>query len=350
MDFKKKLGMMIVSFIPVMALTQSVLADENQYSQKVEEDIVNHLNSNLLPTDISTPASLGQIPIKNAGFETGNTTGWEIYVPVGGIGQVVSSHSRFCPPPPVESPFDGNYFLELKTDGPGSYTTAAQFVVLGAGDRLYGAAIFDSADYWPFTDDASVRIYYHTLDGLQLVAEPWKREADDCSQIESWTPWSWTAPQAGLYAITYRVINAIDSEVDSYALFDSAVCSKSDQLVCDHNFLGTNGPDIIIGTTGSDIICGRGGNDEIIGLGGNDLICGGDGEDELYGGEGNDILYGGNGEDELYGGKGNDLLYGGDKTTPDWLYGGKGNDTCVTERGSSKNSCEFAITEANLPK
>ena len=339
-------------FIPMISLVQPTWAEEDPYQQQVETDIINYLNSNSLSnSDLGIGAvdlgvaNLGQILIENAGFETGNTTGWDIYIPQGGIGQVVNSHDTACFPFNTESPFDGDYFLELKTDGPGSYTTAAQFLVLGSGDTLYGAAIFDSDDAFPFIDNANVRIYLLKPNGFKLVAEPWEREANNCGTVESWTTWSWTASKAGLYALTYRVTNAEDSEVDSYALFDSAVCTKTQQLLCDPAFLGTNGADIILGSPGVDIICSRGGDDEIIGLGGDDLLCGGPGKDEIYGGEGQDILYGGDDEDELYGGKGDDLLYGGDKTTPDMLYGGTGNDTCIAERYSKKRECEIKITE-----
>ncbi len=89
--------------------------------------------------------------------------------------------------------------------------------------------------------------------------------------------------------------------------------------------IGTDGPDILYGTTNNDVILAKGGNDIAYGNSGNDTLDGGDGWDVLLGGAGNDTLLGGNGTDALYGGGNNDVLNGGDGA--DVLYGGAGNDT-----------------------
>jgi Ca2+-binding RTX toxin-like protein len=74
---------------------------------------------------------------------------------------------------------------------------------------------------------------------------------------------------------------------------------------------GTDGDDVIVGTTAADTIYG---------LGGNDLICGApdgattDGGDTIYGGDGDDNIVGMLGNDTLYGEGGNDGLVGGDFT------------------------------------
>ena len=71
-----------------------------------------------------------------------------------------------------------------------------------------------------------------------------------------------------------------------------------------HQIIGTEGDDIIVGENkeefidggaGDDIIDGRGGADVIVGGDGNDMIDGGKGHDELFGGDGNDIIEGGEG-------------------------------------------------------
>jgi Ca2+-binding RTX toxin-like protein len=75
--------------------------------------------------------------------------------------------------------------------------------------------------------------------------------------------------------------------------------------------VGTNGNDIIYGTSEADEIYGGNGNDIIFGYEGDDQIAGGNGFDELYGGEGDDQLLGENGKDTLDGGEGADELNGG---------------------------------------
>jgi hypothetical protein len=155
--------------------------------------------------------------VTNLGFETGDTTGWTLVVPYGGSAKVVTSHQGNSS---TYSPRDGNYFLELKTDGPGSYTTASQTVTLNAGDKLSGWAAFNAQDYLPFNDDASVQIYEPS--GV-LIATPWYSDVAIVGNYGDgpWDSWSWTAPADGAYTLRYCVANAGDNVVDSCALFDA---------------------------------------------------------------------------------------------------------------------------------
>ncbi|MBM3240012.1 PEP-CTERM sorting domain-containing protein [Candidatus Poribacteria bacterium] len=152
----------------------------------------------------------------NPGFETGDTTGWTLTIPSGGSALAVPSHisdlySIYGPA--------GSYLLELKTDGPDSYTTASQSVTLNAGDTLEGWAAFDAWDYLPWNDNASVQIF-DAIGGL--IAQPWYSDVSIVGDYGDgpWTYWNWTASVGGTYTLTYRVANAGDDAVDSYALFD----------------------------------------------------------------------------------------------------------------------------------
>jgi Ca2+-binding RTX toxin-like protein len=53
----------------------------------------------------------------------------------------------------------------------------------------------------------------------------------------------------------------------------------------------------LTGTEGNDLILGSSGADTIDGLGGNDCILGGGGDDSITGGDGNDVCLGGAGTD-----------------------------------------------------
>jgi hypothetical protein len=152
----------------------------------------------------------------NGSFETGDTTGWTLTVPVGGSALVVTSHAGNSS---LYMPVEGNYFLELKTDGPGSYTTASQMLTLSTGLQLSGYAAFDANDYLPFNDDASVQIF----DALgNLLATPWASNVAAVGDYGDgpWTAWHWVVPADGTYTLTYRVANALDGALASYALFD----------------------------------------------------------------------------------------------------------------------------------
>lgn len=117
--------------------------------------------------------------------------------------------------------------------------------------------------------------------------------------------------------------------------------------------VGTDGDDVLDGTSGRDVIVGMAGDDVIRGLGSNDVICGGggadtidggNGDDRLAGGTGNDTIKGKTGQDRILGGMGDDTLRGhrgddrirqGHHQGDDHLDGGPGNDTLVDRRGSN---------------
>lgn len=94
---------------------------------------------------------------------------------------------------------------------------------------------------------------------------------------------------------------------------------------------GGDGNDILSGGDGADTLNGDDGNDTVLGHDGDDTMDGGDGNDHLEGGDGNDILVGGGGSDNLYGGDGNDILIA-DGDDGD-LMGGDGDDEIRMDAG-----------------
>ena len=103
---------------------------------------------------------------------------------------------------------------------------------------------------------------------------------------------------------------------------------------------GTDGDDLVVGTTAnntldgganSDVVLGDAGDDTIRGGGNRDILRGGSGNDSLSGGDAADIILGGSGDDVLEGDAGNDLMLGG--AGNDSLMGGTGNDTLIGGAG-----------------
>jgi Ca2+-binding RTX toxin-like protein len=90
---------------------------------------------------------------------------------------------------------------------------------------------------------------------------------------------------------------------------------------------GTNGNNVLVGTSAADSINGLGGNDLILGARGDDTIHGGPGNDALSGGSGVDSLYGEDGTDVLVGGLGADLLDGGSDNDYIFAAGDSASDT-----------------------
>lgn len=98
------------------------------------------------------------------------------------------------------------------------------------------------------------------------------------------------------------------------------------------NFSGTDGIDVIIGTSANDSFSGRAGNDVFTGEAGNDRLNGGAGDDVFTGDAGNDSLNGGTGDDIFTGDAGNDSLNGG--ADKDILVGDFGRDTLTGGAGA----------------
>ncbi|WP_433201059.1 calcium-binding protein [Dactylosporangium sp. CS-047395] len=102
---------------------------------------------------------------------------------------------------------------------------------------------------------------------------------------------------------------------------------------------GTNGDDLIIGTSGPDRIYALLGDDVVCGGDGNDLIYSGvptpDGEytdrDHVDGENGSDEIHGGADQDVLRGGALDDVIWGDDES--DTIYGGPGNDYILCNGG-----------------
>ena len=96
------------------------------------------------------------------------------------------------------------------------------------------------------------------------------------------------------------------------------------------NRIGTEGDDVLDGTTGPDGFLAQGGNDRVKALGGADGACLGGGRDTAAGGGGKDRLNGEAGKDRLNGQGGRDRL-----------RGGPGKDTCIGGTGRDRAACEI---------
>ena len=95
---------------------------------------------------------------------------------------------------------------------------------------------------------------------------------------------------------------------------------------------GTGGPDVIRGTSDSDVLNGRGGNDVLTGLGDSERLLGGPGDDRLTGG---------GDRDRLLGGAGNDRINAARDDHRDVVSCGSGVDTVVADRSDSvAGDCE----------
>lgn len=117
----------------------------------------------------------------------------------------------------------------------------------------------------------------------------------------------------------------VDRGIDAIHFADGSIWDRSDleSLILPPTILGSEGDDLLTGTSQNDLIQGLGGHDHLHGG-----HAGGD--DTLVGGHGDDSLHGGLGRDTFIGGPGNDAMVGDDiNFEPTFVYG----DTYVLARG-----------------
>ena len=103
--------------------------------------------------------------------------------------------------------------------------------------------------------------------------------------------------------------------------------------------LGTEGPDLLTGTSAVEEIRGLGGNDVILAGMGADALFGGSGNDRLNGQSGGDVIFDRHGNDVLQGSSGPDTLDARDRRRGDQLLGGPGTDQCRRDRGDIMRNC-----------
>lgn len=174
-----------------------------------------------------------QAALVNAGFETGNLTGWSTSLS-GGTATVVNSNSTTYFTNATYLPPEGNYFLAIESGNADVWQTAYQSVALAAGETIEGVAAFDWGDYLPYEDGARVRIldaagaeiavpFY--LDGSLTPGTQKAFGEPDSGFNGPWTAWSWTAASAGTYTVEFGARNTLDSggPNQTFGLFDAHV-------------------------------------------------------------------------------------------------------------------------------
>jgi Ca2+-binding RTX toxin-like protein len=95
--------------------------------------------------------------------------------------------------------------------------------------------------------------------------------------------------------------------------------------------MGTNGNDVLLGTSRSAVVCAVGGSDVIITHAGDDIV---------FAGGGNDVVIVDGGDDVVYGEAGNDVIVAG--AGDDTVDGGPGLDVCTGGPGADAiTNCEI---------
>lgn len=162
--------------------------------------------------------------LQNFGFETGDFTGWAqgsygTYEVVTGFTASIEVGNSY-----YYTANEGKYFAKLTAGLCDVATTVAQAGYLDAGDTWAGVAAFFAMDYQEYNDRAYVAVYQLTTSTVV-----WSKSISEVGDYgyTLWQEWAWTAPQPGMYALVYGVVNVQDSQCSSYGLFDAGPLAPS---------------------------------------------------------------------------------------------------------------------------
>ncbi len=161
--------------------------------------------------------------------------------------------------------------------------------------------------------------------------------------------WSYQAEGLGPVTIHYQITDGTASvqQTAHFSVVETAPITGTDGddllvgtsciddidgLAGDDNIDARDGSDTVDAGDGNDNIVGGSGDDTIFAGRGNDIVLAGLGDDHIFGGAGDDRLYGEEGRDSIFGDAGNDLLSGG--ADGDILHGGAGNDALKGDDGN----------------
>jgi hypothetical protein len=165
------------------------------------------------------PGPAGAVTFYNAGFETGDFSGWTLS-PLED-GQVVSSHASYNGLTAWQ-PAEGDYFA-LVTAGDLT-TTLSQQIQAQAGDSLSFWWFFDGHDYGIYNDSVS----YSILDGTG--SQVGGRTLASIATVGNYgnTPWTeetYTFQTSGAFTFNYQVSNGFDDALSSQAGLDMSEAS-----------------------------------------------------------------------------------------------------------------------------
>ncbi len=141
------------------------------------------------------------------------------------------------------------------------------------------------------------------------IAAPGSSSSDDFGGPTPTVDLRRTSPAINAGAAAAREPTSAASRDDSAAAATSARWELTRCRGVVINSVGTNGPELLIGTSRADGFLALGGADTVRALGGNDGLCGGGGPDRLEGGGANDLLDGEGGRDTCLPGGGRNRLF-----------------------------------------
>jgi hypothetical protein len=143
-------------------------------------------------------------------------------------------------------PFEGNYFLTLRTGSDSTepyYAKVWQTITVDACSTLIGAYFFGTYDWLEWNDYAEIKLIPVTdpnLHELELVHVS-VQDVGDYNSMKGWERFAYTfdTNESGTYYLTIAIYNVLDEKITSYFAVDGLVLCES----------GSNGGDINLDCT-----------------------------------------------------------------------------------------------------
>jgi len=174
------------------------------------------------------PSTASAATIINAGFETGDLTGWSVNAPAAGLVSVVSSATALGAGP-TYLPQEGNFFAKLLTGtGQDLSTVLSQTFDMLAGETFSFRTAFDTSEApgSSFNDKGSVGVFNIT-DAINTTLYSKSVSSVVPSGSEPWTYITFTAPTDATYFFSASVKNVGDNIIPSALYLDLAVPEPS---------------------------------------------------------------------------------------------------------------------------
>lgn len=195
--------------------------------------------------------------IPNGSFDANSTlpTSWEID-PSGIPPEIRQIFSTFENPYPSNMevnlpPFDGQYFLLLKSDArshsQANFSQISQKITVRAGQRITGAYFFSTGDYIPYDDTATIKLIPDPCSnpvGLTEITLA-KKSVGDVGSYQTMQGWQkftndFNDANAGTYTLILRVADAIDN------IYTSRLAVDGLKIECNYVLAGDINSDCVV--------------------------------------------------------------------------------------------------------
>ncbi|MBB2687797.1 UNVERIFIED_ORG: Ca2+-binding RTX toxin-like protein [Rhizobium etli] len=336
---------------PIMtdpAQTETEDEEKASVGKKGGAHLSNYKNTVSHPLEDSPPIEFNRLNLPSLSFQktsggvsvsfyASNDNAWRASNPISIAPFRIAADNAWTGPSQLSAPDDVNPSAPAQEKAPNRAPRAGSPVTLadvsGCAIALIGLADLLRGTLDPDGDMLSVKDITVSSGKLLQIAGGWAYQAEAFGPVT--VNYQITDGMASVMQIaSFSVVKPapITGTNGDNLLVGTSCGDDIDGLAGNDNIDARDGSDTVNGGDGDDNIVAGGGNDTVFAGDGNDIVLGGLGDDHIFGGSGNDRLFGEEGRDSIFGDAGNDLLSGG--ADSDILHGGDGNDALNGDAGN----------------